>query len=351
MENKHKKDNLVLDIKNLNVWFRLEKKRRMHVIRGVDFRVKKGEVVGLVGESGSGKSVASKALLGLNSNADFAVDKFNIANLDAKNFTKEKQWRQIRGKKIGYIPQDPLTSLNPTRTIKKQLLDALENDPNFKTRQQKEAHIIDLLERFGIRNAAKVINNYPHTFSGGMKQRVVIAMVVALKPDLIIADEPTTALDPTVQANVLSLLQEIKDKFKISVIFISHNISVVAKFCDYLYVMYAGKIVEKGTRKEIFTNPCHPYTWALINSIPENKEKKLKTIPGTPPDLTSLPPGDPFASRNEYALEIDFEKEPELFPISKTHFAATWLLHPDAPKIEKKPELIKRLNSFKKVFK
>lgn len=183
-----------------------------------------------------------------------------------------------------------------------------------------------------------------------MKQRIVITMVVALKPDLIIADEPTTALDPTVQASVLALFEDIRQKMGISIILISHNISVIAKFCDYIYVMYAGKIIECGTKKEIFTAPAHPYTWALISAIPENKDEKLYNIQGTPPDMANLPLGDPFAPRNEYAIEIDFLKEPPLIQITKTHAAATWLLHPKAPKITLSEQLNKRLLAFKKAF-
>lgn len=183
-----------------------------------------------------------------------------------------------------------------------------------------------------------------------MKQRIVITMVVALKPELIIADEPTTALDPTVQASVLALFEDIRQKMGISIILISHNISVIAKFCDYIYVMYAGRIVEKGTKQEIFTNPAHPYTWALISAIPESKDEKLYTIQGTPPDMANLPLGDPFVYRNDYALEIDYLKEPPLIPITETHAAATWLLSPEAPKIEKSKELQKRLDLFKKAF-
>ncbi|MGV2393184.1 UNVERIFIED_CONTAM: ABC transporter ATP-binding protein [Campylobacter lari] len=171
---------------------------------------------------------------------------------------------------------------------------------------------MSLLDEFGIRDAEGVFDRYPHTLSGGMKQRVVITMVVALKPRLIIADEPTTALDPTVQASVLALFEQIRQKYNVSIILISHNISVVAKFCDYIYVMYAGKIIERGTRNDIFTKPAHPYTWALISAIPENNDERLYTIKGTPPDMANLPIGDPFAPRNDYALEIDFEKEPPL---------------------------------------
>lgn len=226
----------------------------------------------------------------------------------------------------------------------------LVKDPRFKNKQEKLDYIANILETFGIKDARNKMKQYPHTFSGGMKQRVVIAMIVALQPDLIVADEPTTALDPTVQSSVLSLLDKIKNEYGISIIFISHNISVVAKFCDYLYVMYAGRVVERGTKEDIFTNPKHPYTWALINAIPEDSEQRLHTIKGTPPDMANLPAGDPFAPRNEYALEIDYYKEPPLIEISPTHAAATWLLAPNAPKVELNANLKRRLESFRKVF-
>ncbi|UVD82013.1 ABC transporter ATP-binding protein [Mycoplasma iguanae] len=343
-------NNIVLDVQNLRVAFKTSRKNKIEIVRGVDLKIKKGDIVGLVGESGSGKTVTSKSFLGINTDAITTSSKMYISGIDAKNYKKDKQWLKIRGKKVGYIPQDPLTALNPTRTIGKQLLDVLHKDKRFKNKKEKKEYLISILESFGIRDAAAKFDSYPHTFSGGMKQRVVIAMVVAMNPELIVADEPTTALDPTVQASVLSLLDDIRNKYKISIIFISHNISVIAKFCDYLYVMYAGRVVEKGTKKDIFTNPKHPYTWALISAIPEQRDEALYTIKGTPPDLSNLPPGDPFAPRNDYALEIDFEKEPPLIEISKTHSAATWLLHPDAPKVKPTPELQKRLTLFKKVF-
>ncbi|WP_334199157.1 ABC transporter ATP-binding protein [Mycoplasma struthionis] len=234
----------------------------------------------------------------------------------------------------------------------KQLLDALNNNEDWKdkTYSEKKNYLLDLLKTFGLRNVEKIFMSYPHTLSGGMKQRIVITMVVALKPDVIIADEPTTALDPTVQASVLALFEDIRQKMGISIILISHNISVIAKFCDYIYVMYAGRIVERGTKQEIFTDPAHPYTWALISAIPESKEEKLYNIKGTPPDMANLPIGDPFAVRSDYALEIDFIKEPPLIPITQTHAAATWLLSPEAPKIEKSDDLKKRLELFKKAF-
>ncbi|TDV24409.1 oligopeptide transport system ATP-binding protein [Mycoplasmopsis mustelae] len=343
----------LLEVKDLKVSFKLGHNKFISIVRGVDITITKGQIVGIVGESGSGKSVTSKSFLNINDNSVVSAEKMEISGIDLTKSNKESFWQSIRGHKIGYIPQDPLTSLNPTRKVGKQLLDALNKNNDWKTKpySQKRKYLIELLDKFGIRNSEHVFDMYPHTLSGGMKQRVVITMVVALKPSLIIADEPTTALDPTVQASVLALFDEIRSSMNIAIILISHNISVVAKFCDYIYVMYAGKIVEKGTKKDIFTNPKHPYTWALISAIPENKEDRLYSIKGTPPDMNNLPLGDAFAPRNDYALEIDFIKEPPLFEISPTHSAATWLLHPDAPKIELTPELTSRLENFRKAFK
>ncbi len=349
---KPENEDFLLTVKNLQVSFKMSKNNYLTIVRGIDLFIKKAEIVGLVGESGSGKSVTSKALINVNTNTLTKADQMIIDGEDLTKYKKEKDWLKIRGHKIGYIPQDPLTSLNPTRKIGKQLLDALNINPEWKNRSyvEKREYLISLLKQFGIRDADQIFYRYPHTLSGGMKQRVVITMVVALKPSLIIADEPTTALDPTVQASVLALFEEIRSKMGISIILISHNISVVAKFCDYIYVMYAGKIVERGTKKDIFAYPAHPYTWALISAIPENREDKLYSIKGTPPDMSNLPLGDPFAPRNEYALEIDFHKEPPLVEISNSHAAATWLLHPDAPKIELDPNLQNKLELFRKVF-
>ncbi|MHA0272663.1 ABC transporter ATP-binding protein [Mycoplasma sp. 48589B] len=342
----------LLTVENLKVSFKLRRNKFITIVRGVNLEINKGEIIGIVGESGSGKSVTSKSLLNINDNAFTTADKMEIDGIDLMQSKKDSFWEKIRGHKIGYIPQDPLTSLNPTRKIGKQLLDALNKNEDWKGKEniEKKHYLINLLKQFGIRNAEQVFNMYPHTLSGGMKQRVVITMVVALKPSLIIADEPTTALDPTVQASVLALFEQIRQEFQITIILISHNISVVAKFCDYIYVMYAGKIVERGSKKDIFTDPRHPYTWALISAIPENKEDRLYSINGTPPDMNNLPLGDAFAPRNEYALEIDFLKEPPLFEVSENHYAATWLLHPDAPKVTLSKELQSRLDSFKKVF-
>ncbi|AWX42589.1 ABC-type dipeptide/oligopeptide/nickel transport system ATP-binding protein (DppD/OppD) [Metamycoplasma cloacale] len=347
-----KKDKL-LEVRDLHVSFSIGRKKKIHIVRGIDLDVYRGEIIGLVGESGSGKSVTSKSLLNVNEGAMIDAKRMQINDIELTKIKRNSQWQHIRGSKIGYIPQDPLTSLNPTRRIGDQLLDAINNNVEWinKRFSEKKAYLISLLKRFGIRNAEKVFMAYPHTLSGGMKQRIVITMVVALRPEIIVADEPTTALDPTVQASVLALFEDIRKQMGISIILISHNISVIAKFCDYIYVMYAGRIVERGKKEEIFTEPAHPYTWALISAIPENKDEKLYNIKGTPPDMANLPLGDPFAPRNEYALEIDFYKEPPLIPITKTHAAATWLLHPSSPKVTLSKELTKRLELFKKVFK
>ncbi|WP_052663557.1 ABC transporter ATP-binding protein [[Mycoplasma] testudinis] len=349
---KKKDNNILLSVKNLKVSFKIRRKTFINIIRGVDLKIARSQIVGVVGESGSGKSVMSKTLLNINENAIYGADKMELDGIDLTKLKHDRQWQNIRGLKVGYVPQDPLTSLNPTRKIKNQMLDSLNQNKEWKKKplNEKKEYLIGLLNNFGIRNARNVFEYYPEALSGGMKQRVVIAMVIALRPSLIIADEPTTALDPTVQASVLALFEQIRQEMGISIILISHNISVVAKFCDYIYVMYAGRIVERGTKYDIFAEPAHPYTWALISAIPENREDRLYSIKGTPPDMANLPLGDPFALRSDYALEIDFEKEPPMIDISKTHAAATWLLHPSAPKVELSETLKRRLTEFKKVF-
>lgn len=360
-ENKKLKNNELLKIENLVVNFKT-KVGLLKAVRGVDLLVKRSEIVGLVGESGSGKSVLVKSIIGFNDNAILKADNMNLSNI-ALDTIKANKWIYIRGTKVAYIPQDPLMSLNPTKRISTQMFESIKmsekrfyqwkcfearlNGEEDKISQYKEEYkfniskkevyrkTIEILKFIGITDPEQKIKSYPHEFSGGMRQRIVIAMAVATKPDLIIADEPTTALDVTIQAKVLDLIKRIRDEMNLSIIFISHNISLVANFCDYIYVVYAGKIVEKGSTKDIFTNPCHPYTWALISSIPDaNSQEKLTSISGTPPNMLSPPQGDAFAPRNKYALKIDFELQPPLFKVSDGHYAATWLLSPDAPKTE-----------------
>lgn len=377
-ESKLLKNDQILNIKNLNVMFK-NKMGYVQAVRGVDITLRKGEIIGLVGESGSGKSVSVKSIMGFNEGSKTMADLINLSNIDILSIRKN-QWPYIRGTKVGYIPQDPLMALDPTKKIKNQILDAIKitqlrkldksiNDiknsdivnkksaisdakNSYRESIKKEnmhKRMIDVLNFIGINNPEEAIKSYPHEFSGGMRQRIVIAMTIIGEPDVIIADEPTTALDVTIQAKVIDLIKKLRDKLQISIIFISHNIALVANLCDYIYVMYAGKIIEKGTTEDIFTQPCHPYTWALIGSIPENiSNEGLSTITGTPPNMISPPKGDAFASRNKYALKIDFEKEPPLFKISNSHFAATWLLHPQAPKIKIPKEVLAKIKVARK---
>ncbi len=366
-ESKKLSDDQILKIQNLVVNFKT-KAGVLKAVRGVDLVVKKSEIVGLVGESGSGKSVLVKSIIGFNDNAMIKADNMNLDNI-ALDTIKTNKWVYIRGTKVAYIPQDPLMSLNPTKTIAAQMIEAIKvsekrffqwkcfdarlNGEEHKIEEYKKEYkfntskkevykkMISILDFIGIVEPENKVKNYPHEFSGGMRQRIAIAMAVATKPNLIIADEPTTALDVTIQAKVLDLIKKLRDELNVSIIFISHNIALVANFCDYIYVVYAGKIVEKGSCKDIFTCPCHPYTWALISSIPDSNSKdKLVSISGTPPNMLSPPQGDAFAARNKYAMQIDFELQPPLFKVSKGHYAATWLLSPDAPEIKIPEEVL-----------
>lgn len=371
--------NRILEVKGLSVYFR-NKEGLVRAVRDINLSVHEGEIVGLVGESGSGKSVTLKSLIGFNDNDVTEAKRMQYRNIDLKK-VKKSQWTNIRGTQIGYIPQDPLMSLNPLKQIRYQLFEAYKiskknqkkwdlfeakeaflsqkiSNQTFEKRKaeikfkfakkmQKEVmfqKVKEILTFIGITNIDHNWKLYPHEFSGGMRQRIVIAMSIIAEPKLIIADEPTTALDVTVQAKVIDLIKDLAKKYNIAVIFISHNIGLVANLCEFIYVMYAGKIVEQGKTWEIFTNPRHPYTWALISSIPDpNSTDDLASIPGSPPNMIMPPKGDAFAPRNEYALEIDFQKHPPMFEISKSHKAATWLLHPNAPNVPIPEIVLKKL--------
>lgn len=257
----------------------------------------------------------------------------------------------IRGKDIAMIFQDPMTSLNPTMKIGKQIAEPIILHQN-KSKKEAYARAEELLELVGIPKAHERMDHYPHQFSGGQRQRIVIAIALACNPRVLIADEPTTALDVTIQAQILELMKELQDKIDTSIIFITHDLGVVANVADRVAVMYAGKIVEYGDVDEIFFNPQHPYTWGLIGSMPTlDTAGKLVSIPGTPPDLLDPPKGDAFALRSEYAMEIDYEEEPPLFQVSPTHAAATWLLHPDAPAVEEPAEIQRRHKIYESLSK
>lgn len=340
MENKEK----VLQVKDLYVTFNTYS-GKVHAVRGVNFDLHKGETLAIVGESGSGKSVTNKTIMGiLSKNANIERGQVLYKGKDLTKFT-DKEFTKIRGSEIAMIFQDPMSSLDPVMKIGKQITEAILNKQKM-SKEEAKNKAIKLMKAVGIPEAEKRFNQYPFQFSGGMRQRIVIAIAMACDPDILICDEPTTALDVTIQAQILDLIKEIQKERKLSVIFITHDLGVVANVADRVAVMYAGKIVETGTVEEIFYTPKHPYTWSLLASMPDldtDQSDELLTIPGTPPNMLYPPKGDAFAPRNKYAMKIDFEKEPPMFKISDTHYAATWLLHPMAPKIDIPDALKKRI--------
>ena len=335
----------ILSIENLRIHFETFA-GEVQAIRGVNLKLEKGETLALVGESGSGKSVTAKSVMKLLSNN--AVVKEGTIIFKGENILEksERDMQSIRGKKIAMIFQDPMTSLDPTMKIGKQITEVIiKHEKASKEEADKRAE--ELLELVGIPNAKERMKQYPHQFSGGQRQRIVIAIALACNPDVLIADEPTTALDVTIQAQILELLKELQQKFQMAIIFITHDLGVVANVADRVAVMYAGKVVEVGTADEVFYNPQHPYTWGLLRSMPTlHTGDTLYAIPGSPPDLLDPPVGDAFALRSDVALEIDRVKEPPMFEVSPTHFAATWLLDPRAPKVPVPEEIVRRRNIF-----
>ncbi|MDX8364434.1 ABC transporter ATP-binding protein [Cytobacillus sp. IB215665] len=321
-------------------------------VRGVNFHVNKGETLAIVGESGSGKSVTTQSIMKLIPTPPGEYVRgsimFNGEDIVQKS---EKQMEKIRGKDIGMIFQDPMTSLNPTMKVGHQIMEGLIKHQSMSNADAKK-EAINLLDMVGIPMPEKRVDEYPHQFSGGMRQRVVIAIALSSRPKLLICDEPTTALDVTIQAQILELLKDLQEKMDMAVIFITHDLGVVANVADRVAVMYAGQIVETGTVDEIFYSPEHPYTWGLLGSMPslEGSEDELYAIPGSPPNLISPPVGDAFALRSEYAMKIDFEMEPPMFKVSNTHYAKTWLLHDNAPKVEP-PEIVQRMKKQYESFK
>ncbi|SYX85201.1 ABC transporter ATP-binding protein [Paenibacillus alvei] len=334
-------NDMILQVNDLHISFKTFA-GKVQAVRGVDFELRKGETLAIVGESGSGKSVTNKAIVGiLSKNAVIERGSILYHGQDVTKYT-EKQFTEIRGSKIAMIFQDPLSSLNPVMKIGKQIMEALRAQQLSKA--EAKAKALELMEAVGIPNAEKRFHQYPFQFSGGMRQRIVIAIALACDPEILICDEPTTALDVTIQAQILDLIKKIQQERQLSVVFITHDLGVVANVADRVAVMYAGKVVEHGTVDEIFYNPKHPYTWSLLVSMPDldtGASDELLVIPGTPPNMLYPPKGDAFAPRNRYAMHIDFEEEPPMYRVSDTHYAATWLLHPNAPKVEL-PDVLKR---------
>ena len=334
---------IVLSVRNLNVKFSLRGKV-LHAIRDVSLDLYRGETLAIVGESGSGKSVLTKTFMGL-LDANGWVDSGSILyeGNDLAQYKTEKEWLTIRGREIAMVLQDPMTSLNPLKTVGAQIEEALLLHRQL-TPAQAHQRMIEIMTDVGISDPERRSRQYPHEFSGGMRQRVVIAIAVACKPQILICDEPTTALDVTIQAQILQLIRDLVHKYHLTTVYITHDLGVVANVADRVAVMYAGDIVEVGTSREIFYDARHPYTWALLSSLPQLgvRGEKLFSIRGTPPNLYLPIKGDAFAPRNPYALKIDFEERPPFFEISPTHKARTWLLHPDAPAVEP-PAVLKRL--------
>lgn len=338
-----KENDCILSVKNLSVGF-LSHGKKMNVIRNISIDIKRGETFAIVGESGSGKSVFTKTFTGmLESNGFISNGSIMFDGIDLTKLKTSKEWRGIRGKRIATIFQDPMTSLNPLLSIGYQIEEVLRLHHGLSKKEAKQ-EAINLLRKVRIPEPEKRMKDYPFQYSGGMRQRVVIAIALACRPEILICDEPTTALDVTVQAQILQLIKELQKEYKWTTIFITHDLGVVANVADRIAVMYGGQIIEYGTAKDIFYEPAHPYTWALLSSLPQlgTKEEPLVYIKGNPPAFTSEIIGDAFAIRNEYAMKIDYVSEPPLFKISDTHYAKTWLLDPRAPKVEK-PIIIQNL--------
>jgi oligopeptide transport system ATP-binding protein len=322
----------ILEVKDLHISFHTYA-GEVQAVRGINFEVRKGETVGIVGESGCGKSVTAQSIMQLipKPPVDYKQGQivFNGQDLLKK---KEKEMEKIRGNDIGMIFQDPMTSLNPTMKVGQQIAESLIKHQKL-SRSEAHKRAVDALKLVGIPQPDKRANQYPHEFSGGMRQRAMIAVALACRPKLLIADEPTTALDVTIQAQILDLMRELQEKTGTSIILITHDLGVVAEMCDRVIVMYAGEVVESGTVDDIFYRPEHPYTKGLLQSVPRldmNKNEPLKPIIGTPPDLVSPPVGCPFYARCDYAMHVCKDHKPQLENMGGQQFAACWLHHPMA---------------------
>ena len=335
----------ILDVQDLKVSFHTYA-GEVQAVRGVDFYLNKGETLAIVGESGCGKTVTSKSLMRLLPEPMPAeIKKTSKILFNGKNILdmQEKDLRHLRGADISMIFQDPMTSLNPTMTIGKQIAESLIIHKGL-SKSEAFDEAIKMLKLVNIPNAEKRAKQYPHEFSGGMRQRAMIAIALACEPKILIADEPTTALDVTIQAQIMDLIKDLQKDLGTAVILVTHDLGVVADVADRIQVMYAGVIIENGTTDEVFYNPKHPYTWALLRSVPRletgNKDV-LYALGGTPPDLIKPPVGCPFAARCEYCMEICKEVMPEATKISDTHGVSCWLQNPLAPKVEV-PEVLRK---------
>ena len=334
----------ILSVKDLSVKFRV-RGRELTAIRGISLDLYENEALAIVGESGSGKSVLTKTFSGmLERNGRIAGGSIEFEGRDLAKLKGERTWNRIRGSKIATVFQDPMTSLNPILTIGKQITAVIRTHQGCSAAEARR-RALDMMEKVGIPDPAARFDDYPFQYSGGMRQRIVIAIALSCQPKVLICDEPTTALDVTIQAQILGLIKQLQKEFGYTIVFITHDLGVVANIADRVAVLYAGQVVELATTQELFYDPRHPYTWALLSSLPQlaSADGELYAITGTPPSLYSPIQADAFAPRNPYALKIDTLAEPPLFAVSPTHYAKTWLLDPRAPKVEK-PEAIRDLH-------
>ncbi len=346
MADKFEKNEVLAKVENLKL--RMGKGRKL-IIDDVSFQVRKGEVLGIIGESGSGKTVVTSTLTGLNIKVqEIEEGKLFLKDKEVTNFDFD-DWSdsELRGRIVSQVFQNPLSSLNPYRTIGSQIIESLMiNPPEGYTKEDAYEEAIEYLDKVKIHNTDEVMRMYPHQMSGGMNQRIVIVTILATKPELIIFDEPTTALDPLAQAQIIEIIRDIKDELDVGIIFISHDLALVSSISDTIAIMYAGRIVEQGMTEEIINEPKHPYTWGLLMSMPDymdGTEQKLYSIRGTVPSDIENIKGDSFAPRNDYALEIDFIEKPNKVDITDTHYVYSWLYDSNAPKF-KLPEAIVRDN-------
>ena len=323
----------LLEVKDLHVSF-FTPAGEVKAVGGISYDLNYGEVMGVVGESGSGKSVEAYSIIGLLQSPGKVIGgSITFEGQDVLSFSKSEM-TAFRGNKVAMIFQNPMTCLNPVYTIGNQLVEALRAHDKSISSKDAEKRAMEMMEMVGINNVEKRMKQYPHEFSGGMRQRAMIAMALACNPQLLIADEPTTALDVTIQAQIMQLMAKIKEETKTAIILITHDLGVVANLADEVSVMYAGKIVERGSVRDIFYNPGHPYTVALLRSLPTidtKKDEELISIPGTPPDLYAPPQGCGFASRCEHCMKICKANQPPVFELGEGHTASCWRLHPDFP--------------------
>lgn len=349
------KNDSILEIKNLNISVKTAR-GRVEIIRGVDLELKKAKTLAIVGESGSGKSITVKSLMSLLpqnariDNGELLLKDRNPSNppVDLAKLSHKEIIERINGQRIAMVFQDPLTILNPTMTVGNQIMEGMILHRGL-SKEEAFKKAVRLLDYVGMTEPERRMRQYPHELSGGMRQRVVIAIALSCDADIVICDEPTTALDVTVQARILDLIEEIQREKALSVIYITHDLGVVARVADMIAVMYAGQVVEYGTSEDIFYEPAHPYTWGLLSSVPdiENTEKELYSIPGNPPDLLQGFKGDAFAPRNEYALDEDFTEEPPMISLSETHQVRS-RLYLNGRRPERPQQLQQRIDRMKK---